>query len=103
MTEDHSPPAPFLRPSGANAAAGHRIGPYRLVRELGRGGQGAVWLAEDHRLDRRVAIKVLSHLAHEDETARLRFLREAKVASGLDHPAICRSSTPASTRACPTS
>ena len=66
-----------------------RIGPYRLVRELGRGGQGEVHLAEDTRLGRKVALKVLTNLGPVSETMIGRFRREAEVASRLDHPGIC--------------
>lgn len=65
------------------------IGSYRLVRELGRGGQAVVYLAEDLRLRRRVAIKVLAGLGPLSPTALRRFRREAEVASRLDHPGIC--------------
>ena len=65
------------------------IGPYRLLYELGRGGQGVVHLAHDPRLGRRVALKVLSGLAAISPDRRARFVREATVASRLDHPAIC--------------
>ncbi|MDP6983409.1 MAG: protein kinase [Candidatus Latescibacteria bacterium] len=66
-----------------------RLGSYRLLRELGRGGQGRVFLAEDERLSRQVALKVLppSFLTTDDSLARFR--REAEVASRLDHPGIC--------------
>jgi serine/threonine protein kinase/formylglycine-generating enzyme required for sulfatase activity len=72
----------------APASDGRRVGPYRLVRELGRGGQGAVWLAHDERLRRHVALKLVprSPLV-EDLTPRFR--REAEVAGGLDHPGLC--------------
>ncbi len=67
---------------------GSRVGPYRLLRELGRGGMGRVYLAEDTRLDRRVALKFLPpHLA-ADERAKKRLIEEAKAASALDHPNI---------------
>jgi eukaryotic-like serine/threonine-protein kinase len=63
-------------------------GEYSLQRELGRGGMGVVYLARDVQLDRDVAIKVLpTHLALAD-TARERFVREARTAAGLSHPHI---------------
>jgi tetratricopeptide (TPR) repeat protein len=65
------------------------IGPYRTLRELGRGGQAIVWLAEDTRIQRQVALKVLPHLGPGGEEALKRFRREAEVASRLDHPGIC--------------
>jgi serine/threonine-protein kinase len=65
------------------------IGPYRTLRELGRGGQAIVWLAEDTRIQRQVALKVLPHLGPGGEEALKRFRREAEVASRLEHPGIC--------------
>jgi len=68
----------------------HRVlGHYRIIQELGRGSQGQVFLAEDVRLQRRAALKVLSGaFAPSPETLR-RFQREAAAASRLDHPGIC--------------
>ncbi|MEZ5966697.1 MAG: protein kinase [Planctomycetota bacterium] len=66
------------------------LGPYRIVRTLGRGGQGVVYLAEDARLQRQVALKILS--AHPDFVSAehlARFRREAAILSQLDHPGIC--------------
>lgn len=68
---------------------GSTIGPYRLQRRLGRGGQGEVWLGEDPRLGRRVAIKLLRGVAFATADGLARFRREAEVASQLDHPGIC--------------
>ena len=65
------------------------IGAYRIMGELGRGGQGVVYLAQDTRLHRKVALKVLSMLGARSEEALERFHREAEVASKLDHPGIC--------------
>lgn len=66
-----------------------RIGPYMLIEQIGRGGQGAVFLAEDTRLKRRVAVKVLSGVSGISHQALERFWREAEVAFKLDHPGIC--------------
>ncbi len=64
------------------------IGPYSVVRELGRGGMGVVYLANDPKLDRQVAIKALpAHLA-QDHDRLTRFQREAKVLASLNHPGI---------------
>ncbi|MCA9320885.1 MAG: SUMF1/EgtB/PvdO family nonheme iron enzyme [Planctomycetes bacterium] len=76
-------------PGRSIGLAGRVIGHYRLISELGHGGQGFVWLATDEKLGRQVAIKFLTQRAALSETARLRFLREAEVASKLDHPGIC--------------
>src|SRR5215510_9221254 len=64
-------------------------GPYRLLDELGRGAQGQVFLAEDTRLSRRVALKVLSSTFTPTRETLVRFQREATAASRLDHPGIC--------------
>ena len=64
------------------------IGPFKIERELGRGGMGEVYLARDTRLDRAVAIKALpAHLA-QDPDRLARFQREAKVLASLNHPGI---------------
>lgn len=62
------------------------IGPYRVIRRLGAGGMGEVFLAHDPRLDRPVAIKRIRGAG--DPVRRARFLREARLAAGLSHPAI---------------
>lgn len=64
------------------------IGPYRIIRELGRGGMGVVFLAEDPRLDRRVAVKSLPEHMANDPARLARFEREAKVLASLNHPGI---------------
>ncbi|HED64814.1 MAG TPA: serine/threonine protein kinase [Planctomycetes bacterium] len=69
--------------------AGTTIGPYVLERELGRGGQGAVFLARDTRLERRVALKLLLAHASWSRASRERFHREAALAARLDHPGLC--------------
>ncbi|MFT7617892.1 MAG: serine/threonine protein kinase/Flp pilus assembly protein TadD [Planctomycetota bacterium] len=66
-----------------------QIGPYRLIKELGRGGQWIVWLAEDTRLGRNVALKVLTGMGPGAEGHLARFKREAALASKLEHPGIC--------------
>lgn len=67
-----------------------RFGPYRLIHVLGRGGQGVVYKAEDTRLGRLVALKMLAPGYDSDAGDLLRrFKREAEAASRLDHPGIC--------------
>src|SRR6476661_8250871 len=61
---------------------------YRIVRKIGYGGMGEVFLAEDTRLDRKVAIKVLHSKIANDEQKMIRFVQEAKTASALNHPNI---------------
>jgi serine/threonine-protein kinase len=67
---------------------GECIGPYRIVRILGRGGMGEVFLARDDRLKRSVAIKRIRHDSEMTPTLRQRLLREAQAVAGLSHPAI---------------
>ena len=64
---------------------GATLGPYTITAEIGHGGMGVVYTAQDPRLDRQVAIKVLPPGLTRDETAKQRFLQEAKAASALDH------------------
>lgn len=67
---------------------GESIGPYRIVRMLGRGGMGEVFLARDDRLKRSVAIKRIRHDGEMTPTLRQRLLREAQAVACLSHPAI---------------
>ena len=68
---------------------GARLGPYEILSPLGAGGMGEVYRAKDGRLNRTVAIKVLSDESAADADRRERFEREAKAISALDHPNIC--------------
>src|SRR5262245_41951529 len=67
---------------------GRRIGPYQVVSQLGRGGMGEVYLAKDTRLERKVALKVLPAAFIQIPDRALRFEREAKAVSALNHPNI---------------
>jgi serine/threonine protein kinase len=66
-----------------------QFGRYRIIRQLGRGGMGSVYLAHDTELDRRVALKV-PHFRADDTSAIERFSREARAAATIDHPNVCR-------------
>jgi serine/threonine protein kinase len=61
---------------------------YRIVSKLGAGGMGEVWLAQDTRLDRKVALKLLPAEFTRDAERVRRFTQEAKAASALNHPNI---------------
>ena len=63
---------------------------YRVRGKLGRGGMGEVYLAEDPSLRRKVALKILPAALQEDPVRRQRFVREAQLAAGVDHPYVCK-------------
>jgi serine/threonine protein kinase/lipopolysaccharide biosynthesis regulator YciM len=66
-----------------------QISHYRIIKKLGAGGMGEVFLAEDIKLDRKVAIKMLPSRSIGNEQAKKRLFREARAAATLDHPNIC--------------
>ena len=68
---------------------GQTLGHYEIHSALGEGGMGKVYLAEDTKLKRKVALKVLPAVHRGDEQARRRLLREAQAAAALDHSNIC--------------
>src|SRR4051812_40801742 len=70
-------------------AAGARLGPYEIVSPLGEGGMGAVYRARDTRLDRTVAIKVLTAALAADPEFRQRLEAEARAIAALNDPHIC--------------
>jgi serine/threonine protein kinase len=74
--------------SRVGLAPGARLGPYEILSTLGAGGMGEVYEAEDTRLKRRVALKVLLPAIASDPTRRARFEKEALVVASLNHPSI---------------
>jgi predicted Ser/Thr protein kinase len=68
--------------------AGTQIGPYHVLQEIGRGGMGVVYLAEDSRLGRRVALKALPPVVGSDPDFRQRLRREARAAATISHPNV---------------
>lgn len=70
-------------------STGTILGHYRVVRPLGQGGMGVVYEAEDQKLGRSVAIKLLPEATRQDPAALERFWREARTASSLNHAGIC--------------
>ncbi len=73
----------------ASRVEGDRFGSYQLIEELGRGGQGVVYLADDARLRRKVALKILSMGFFVDPRRIERFKQEARIAARLGHRGIC--------------
>ncbi|HEX8138675.1 MAG TPA: serine/threonine-protein kinase [Pyrinomonadaceae bacterium] len=71
-----------------DAHVGRSLGPYRILERLGAGGMGEVYLAEDMRLSRLVALKLLPRYFVSDDERLRRFQREARAASALNHPNI---------------
>ena len=80
--EEESPATPFL-------AVGEEFSHYQIVKLIGRGGMGEVYLANDTSLDRLVAIKIVHEGSGWGDMAEKRLLREARSAARLDHPNIC--------------
>ena len=70
-------------------SSGTKLGPYEIQAPLGAGGMGELYLTRDTRLNRRIAIKVLSAHLSGSAQARQRFGREARAISSMSHPNIC--------------
>jgi serine/threonine-protein kinase len=81
--------APVFAASHPHLPAGTILGPYRIDSFIGAGGMGEVYRAEDLRLGRTVAIKILAPFLRESPDLRTRFEREARTISQLTHPHIC--------------
>jgi serine/threonine-protein kinase len=78
-----------LDPDDLHALApGARLGPYSIVEEIGRGGMGIVYLAEDSRLGRRVALKALPPVVAANQDLRERLRREARAVATISHPGV---------------
>ena len=73
---------------GADSFIGRRIAHYEILSLLGAGGMGQVYLAEDTRLDRKIALKILPPEVAFDPDRMKRFMREAKATSSLNHPNV---------------
>ena len=67
---------------------GKCFGHYEVIEQIGAGGMGEVYLAQDNKLDRKVAVKILNKEFSQDESNLRRFIQEAKAASALNHPNI---------------
>lgn len=87
------PQAPRYTPSLVPPVAGRSLpevfGRYRILRQIGQGGMGTVYLARDTQLERQVALKVPRFGSQEDIAVIKRFYREARMAAGLTHPNLC--------------
>jgi len=80
----------YHRSTLMQVAPGARLGPYEVLARIGEGAMGVVYRALDPRLDRQVAIKLLSADSAADQQARERLRNEAMAAAALDHPYICK-------------
>src|ERR687885_656887 len=86
-----APAASVVEEAREDLMAGRRVGSYRIVREVGRGGMGAVYLAEraDSEFRRRVAVKLIKRGMDTDFILR-RFRKERQILASLDHPNVAR-------------
>ena len=75
--------------SESESMTGKVIGSYKVLSRLGKGGMGEVYLAEDTKLDRKVALKFLSQELVNDNWAKRQLIKEAQAVAQLDHPNIC--------------
>src|SRR5258708_3127077 len=73
----------------APLSSGSNLGPYEILSSLGAEGMGQVYKARDSRLNRTVAVKVLSHQVSNIADLKQRFEREAQTVAALNHPNIC--------------
>jgi serine/threonine protein kinase/Tfp pilus assembly protein PilF len=80
--------ADVIEPETKKLESGRLFGHYEIIRQIGEGGMGEVYLARDKKLDRKVAVKILNANFSRHESNLHRFLREAKTASALNHPNI---------------
>jgi serine/threonine protein kinase len=81
--------AGMLSDEKAEFAAGENVGPYTILSSLGAGGMGEVYLAQDSRLGRKIALKLLPSDFARDQRRVRRFAQEARAASALSHPNVC--------------
>ena len=84
----HEIAADLFVEDASSSLAGIRVGPYLVRHEIGRGGMGVVYLADDTRLSRRVALKAILPEFQSDSGRRDRLRQEARAAAGLSHPGI---------------
>jgi eukaryotic-like serine/threonine-protein kinase len=81
--------ADFLADAFGGLFAGQQIGPYKIISPLAAGGMGEVYLAQDSRLGRKIALKLLPPDFAKDQHRVRRFAQEARAASALNHPNVC--------------
>jgi serine/threonine protein kinase/dipeptidyl aminopeptidase/acylaminoacyl peptidase len=74
---------------GLRGMIGKTVSHYRFIKKIGEGGMGEVYLAEDFKLKRQVAIKILPSKIMVNETDKARFLQEAQSAAAISHPNVC--------------
>ena len=80
--------ADVIKTNGKKLETGKSFGHYEIIKQIGAGGMGEVYLAKDKKLDRRVAVKILNQEFSREESNLKRFVQEAKTASALNHPNI---------------
>src|SRR6185295_14884974 len=88
-TEDNKPDSQPKAPQ-IKELVGLRVGKYQIEKQLGKGAMGQVYLAEDVRLKRKVALKVMVAGIADDPELKQRFEREAQAVAAMDHPNVVR-------------